>query len=412
MTIALRSFPRTRGRYAYTYPGSRSRSGLFSSTVGGGGGPGGGAPPAAAALGLNTLIKSGTSINTGINTYDATKVWQLYNLLSSTPIVGQAVQNLDGSFTMPGANGAGYNAAVASAVKIGSNIKGWGLTGFYYQLCRMLFPYVLGSNYGADSPSQWSNDRLFLQQAGGGQQQWQGMPSSFNRHIEPDAVEVPGDLANQYSMGMLDWASLTGATISGVTTGSTTSFQISYTAAANPLLVGGTVNFSGASGSWAGATGKITANGGTTGAYTCVTNINSSAFSGTVIGATIKMSLAATPIQPNNRRANTQLTTTWTSGTLLQPANSGGGQGRYEAYVNNTLATPLVGTPYPYRWNYYDPTAPTLPPNSAGAQTMLNYVDQTTQIILFGSRQSGSMPMTIFQFEVWAQNTGALVLYP
>lgn len=368
------------------------------------------APPAALAAGMTQLVWQGTTLGTS-GTADVTKQWFPFNFLTNTPIANQAIQQGDGSIYMSGPNGAGFNATIATAQKIGSATKGMGFKGSFYVEWDIYFNTVVETFSQADFPSVWRDDQLYLAQVGGGAQQWSGMPSSFNRHIEIDDLEYVQDLITQASfVGCADWAQCTGANITSVVQGSTTTINSNYAAAANPFLVGSTVSFAAPPTDWTNKTGVVTSNSGSSGAYSCVISLNSTAFTGSMVGISAHVSLSGSTLTSGNNRSNTTAHQKRVLiGAMLQAAVSGGANGFVRGYANNVLMTRASGLPATYSWTFYNSGSPTLPPNTVAAATMMNYTDTTTHILIAGTRQDGTVPMSVYGVRVWAADSSVLV---
>jgi hypothetical protein len=162
-------------------------------------------PAPALAVGYTTCT-FGPNVTLGVN-------WFLYNLLGVTPVVGQAVQNLDGSVTLGGiADGSGYNANICSAQKTagGTSWAGIAFGGGSYTEWDFSFTPTLDPGGGGvlPFPAAWREEIDHLAQIGGATQ-WVGQASGYQHYIEDDDVQWARNTLQYYGpAGLIDWAGI------------------------------------------------------------------------------------------------------------------------------------------------------------------------------------------------------------
>jgi hypothetical protein len=162
--------------------------------------PPGSVPPAALAVGYTTKT-FGSNATLGDN-------WYLYNGLGTTPNVGQATQNSDGSIALGAiADGSGYGGGICTVKRVGSDWVGWavgGADGFYIEYDAAFEPTLDPPGGVLPFPAMWADEVKFIMQTPGGTN-WSGRPGIV-RWIELDPVQWPRNtLSYIATAGMIDW---------------------------------------------------------------------------------------------------------------------------------------------------------------------------------------------------------------
>lgn len=359
-------------------------------------------PPAALAAGY--LYRTyGPSVNIGGTCVAGQNCWYLFNFLGVTPVGGQAVQNGDGSITLPGNDGSGYGANVSTAHLVSGVLKGTSFKTGYYIEFLLKFTPTLGSS-SLPFPATWSLDTGFLT----GSYPWVGQPAGFNQRIENDFFQWPhNSTAFWAGDGLIHWygyeaagANLTGVQITGI--GGQISFTSRTTHVGDFLTITGTI----------GGTGSIS--GYTTGtAYQVLaTNGSTTATLGTVGGSAITTT-TGTPTglqyaygnvtQPNPQQGAGEIVMTqpFSSyqryGFLITPAK-GATQGTIVNYFNDVQQSYAAGAPNA-TWNLY--SAANGPPPVA-ASTAGALIDTLRMVLIMGT--DSTCPMTILEVSVWQKD--------
>lgn len=360
-------------------------------------------PPQAAAAGMNTLTY-GPAVTLGQN-------WFQFNMLGVTPVAGQAVQNADGSITLPGNDGSGFGANIATAHLVSGVLKGTGFGGGYYIEFVVKFTPTLGGA-SLPFPALWSLDTDFLS---GNTLQWPGQPTGFHHRIENDFMQWPhNSLTFWEGNGLIDWfgyGSLSTPKISGVQiTGTAGQFSTS-TLPSGTLIVGNYISISGTF----GGTGSITGYTNPT-AYVISATNGTSTFTLQAVGGGALTTTAGTPTgltyqytavnQPLNGEihigpsANPFLFSNYNRyGFLVTPA-SAATQGSILNYLNGVQVNYAAGAANVV-WNLY--SSGNAPPPVAGT-TAGSLIDTLEMVLIMGT--DVTCPMTIQSVTVW-QASGA-----
>ncbi len=366
------------------------------------------APPQAAAAGYNTLT-FGPNVTLGKN-------WQLFNALGVTPIPGQAVQNADGSVTLPGADGSHFGANISTASFVGGILKGIGFRGGFYVEFVVKFTPTLGSA-NLPFPALWSLDAGFLN---GNPLQWPGQAAGFNHRIELDFMQWPhnslsfwegADLIDWFGQGSLSTPRLLGPGNTGTPTivGTTGQFQ----SASAPLVVGNYVTVFGT----LGGTGTISGYSNVTAGHPYVISAtpDSTHFTLTEVGGAVVNTTTGTPsglyfsynniTSPNPQiggeikmgpiTANPFLFSNYNRyGFLITPATAST-TGSVLNYLNDVQVNYAAGAPNAV-FNLY--SSGNAPPPILGT-TAGSLIDQLGMVLIIGT--DSTSPMTIVSVSVW-----------
>lgn len=366
------------------------------------------APPQAAAAGYNTLTY-GPNVTLGTN-------WQLFNALNVTPLAGQAVQNLDGSVTLPGADGSNFGANIATASLVGGVLKGTAFRGGMYVEFLVKFTPTLGSA-NLPFPALWALDSGTL---ANNQLQWPGQTPGFFHRIELDFVQWPHNslgfwegagLIDWFGQGILSTPKLLGPGSTGTPTivGATGQFQCNPTTliAGNYITVfgtlGGTGAISGYSPTAAGHPYLIsTTNGSTTFTLTEIGGATVNTTAGTPTGLYFSLNNITAPnpqigaeIKMGPITANPFLFSTYQRyGFLVTPATAST-TGSVLNYLNDVQVNYAAGAPNAI-WTLYNPANG--PPPVLGS-TAGSLIDTLGMVLIMGT--DASSPMTIISVSVW-----------
>lgn len=362
-------------------------------------------PPAAAAAGYN-VPTFGPQLSLNGN-------WFPYNFEGVTPIPGQAVQNTDGSITLPGADGSGFGANMSTAHVVSNTLKGIAFSGGYYLKAVAKFTPTLGS--GFPFPAIWGLDSGFLTN----NYPWPGQPPGFNHRIELDLMQWPlNSLSFWEGAGLIDWfgyGSLNTPKVSGVQiTGTGGQFSCTATAAGK-LIVGNYITISGTF----GGTGSITGYANPT-AYAISATDGMSTFTLQTVGGSAITTTAGTPtglsyqyasitqplsgeIKMGPVTANPFNFANYNSYEWLVTPATAATQGSILNYLNGVQVNYAAGASNT-AWSQY--SSGNAPPPQAGT-TAGSLLDTVNMVFIIGT--SAGCPMTIKSFEIW-QPSGALNL--